>query len=485
MSTTPKKVHGADISHHQAGKIDLVAAKRTGLQWLYHKATEGNTVTDDHYKARRDQAKKAGLPFGAYHFARPEKSDAVSEAKRFLSVAKPLPGDLRPVLDLEDDGGLSAAALRAWAKAWCTYVGSQVGVNPIVYGPFDLGDAVKGCLLWRPRYNSTNTPPVLKWDIWQFSNGISGVPNQFFGLGHVDLNTMRPGLRTAQMLIPKPQPKKTRRVEVSHAPLEFGDTPKQHTADITKIFERFKEQGVSWATGTEAGPGANNTSDELVRIGTAAGYRMWVPAAQPKGHPGWATDCWIAVRESEIAGGWGKGYIQAFDGSTGIYRAMHKEDPSNQKPKWGPKGLVWVRFRTHDLGTVSVGAAHLLTSGNTPGKVSVVNDVDHYALNTRLTKVIGDWAAKEGAGKAIVTYGGDQNDQDAKHDTFRGQPLTSVADELDKYPSTGHGAIDVIATYDADSRVKAAWWRTLDDKAFPLNVDHFLCEAGLDIRTVN
>ena len=96
MTTKPKIVHGADISHHQTQTLDLKAAMKAGLQWLYHKATEGDTMVDDHYKARRALAKKAGLPFGAYHFARPEKSDAVAEAKRFLKVAAPVPGDLRP-----------------------------------------------------------------------------------------------------------------------------------------------------------------------------------------------------------------------------------------------------------------------------------------------------------------------------------------------------------------------------------------------------
>jgi hypothetical protein len=58
-------------------------------------------------------------------------------------------------------------------------------------------------MLWRPRYNNNNTPPVQDdWDIWQFSNGQAGVPNQAAGLGHVDLNTLRPGVKVGDFTIP-------------------------------------------------------------------------------------------------------------------------------------------------------------------------------------------------------------------------------------------------------------------------------------------
>jgi GH25 family lysozyme M1 (1,4-beta-N-acetylmuramidase) len=203
--TRPQSVDGIDISHHQGGKLDLAAAKKRGLKWLYHKATEGDGFRDPSYPTRRAEAKRAGIPFGAYHFARAEKGDAAKEASFFLAYATPRPGDLRPVLDLETLEGLSPTDIRSWAKRFVTTVEKATGVNPTIYTPFDLGTADNGCLLWRPRYNNSNIPPQLKWHIWQFSDGVFGVPNTYPGFGHVDLNVMRSGLTVARMQIPSKQ----------------------------------------------------------------------------------------------------------------------------------------------------------------------------------------------------------------------------------------------------------------------------------------
>lgn len=200
--TRPKSVDGIDISHHQAGKLDLAGAKKRGLRWLYHKATEGSSYKDPNYPTRRAEAKRALIPFGAYHFASADKGDAAEEARFFLAYATPKPGDLRPVLDLETKEGLSPGGIRTWAKTFLRTVEKETGVKPIIYTPFDFGAADDGYLLWRPRYNDSNTPPEFKWDIWQFSNGVYGVPNSYPGFGHVDLNVMRSGLTVAQMQIP-------------------------------------------------------------------------------------------------------------------------------------------------------------------------------------------------------------------------------------------------------------------------------------------
>lgn len=219
--TTPLQVDGVDISHHQADPLDFGKAKAAGVRWIYHKATEGTSYRDPKYVARRAAAKAAGLPFGAYHFARPNgdaQADAKAEARYFLAYATPKPGDMRPVLDLEVAGGMTLLALRQWAAAFIAEVVAQTGHRPIVYTPYDLGAYDDGCLIWRPRYNDRNNPPALPWDIWQFSNGVYGVPDSVPGLGHVDLNTMRKGLSLDQLRIPKPpssaaKPKRNRVAE--------------------------------------------------------------------------------------------------------------------------------------------------------------------------------------------------------------------------------------------------------------------------------
>lgn len=201
--TKAMRVDGSDISHHQSS-VNLKVAERAGLKFLYHKATEGTSMRDSQYGRRRGEASAAGLPFGAYHFASPDGGDAVAEAKAFLAYAKPKPGDLVPCLDFEQMGRLKGMdAARTWAIAFSKEVKKQVGVLPVLYCPWNLG---LQNLRWVPRYNDSNTPPTIPWDIWQFSNGVLGVPDTYPGLGHVDLNTFAKGTSLRDILIPKPEP---------------------------------------------------------------------------------------------------------------------------------------------------------------------------------------------------------------------------------------------------------------------------------------
>jgi hypothetical protein len=98
-------------------------------------------------------------------------------------------------------------------------------------------------------------------------------------------------------------------------------------------------------------------------------------------------------------------------------------------------------------------------------------------------KGIGNWARAKGKGNAIVFLGSDTNTNDRRNDVFNGRPLTSIADELKKWPATlGKTTyIDVIASYDHDGRVKAKSYQVLDDKEFPLNSDHYLLDAVYEV----
>ena len=268
------------------------------------------------------------------------------------------------------------------------------------------------------------------------------------------------------------------RVRVAHTSLQFSDSDKQHTHDIEKIFDRAVARKQAWITGTESGPGAGNTGRELIRVAREHGYKPWVPEHQAKGlarH----TDCWIAVRKDLIAGEWERGYRHVFPGSGQL---DDHENPQNKR--WGPKGLVHVSFESTnvDLGRVSIGAAHYLTGAQRPGS-------PYWDWNKKLAREIGDWAREEGKGSALVFYGGDQNMADnlnnqPQGDTFFGEPMTSTWDELKKWENTGHGNIDVIASYNRDGRVKALRTNALNDKEFFLHTDHFYVEAEFSIDPI-
>lgn len=455
--TTAQRIDFVDLSHHNTVTLDgLRKARAAGVRGVYHKATEGSTYTDPTYDGRRKMADAAGLPFGAYHFARPAVGDAKAEARHFLDVAKPKPGDLLPALDLETTEGLTLAQLRTWAETWCATVAKACGGRrPVVYSPYDL--RIEG-VRWRPRYNDDNRPPVLGWDVWQFSNGQLGKPDTVAGLGRVDLNTLAQGVTMADLTwADKPTPaRKVRRLRLAHASMQFSDTPAQMAQDVAAIFERAVNRNYAWLTGTEAGAGADPLPRLLAEAAKANGYRLFKPAR---------TDAWIAVRRDLIAGGWDEFYTKVLDGSAG---------------KSTDKGPVRVSFDTEDLGRVSVLAGHFLTKGRPDAKDPAYRvNASH---NTRLARAIADEAKRCAKGNALAFYGGDNNINDRTDDAFIVDGFTSVSDELGKWPNTGHGPIDVIGTWDKDGRVKALRWAAFPDRAFPLHTDHFLVEAVVEVR---
>lgn len=198
-----RTLDGVDISHHQSGRLDLKAARAAGVRWLYVKATEGTSVTDRLHRKRVRQARTAGLPVGAYHFARPEGRDAVAEAKYFLAHIDLRAGDMVPMLDLEDTGDLTLPQLTEWTGAWVRTVEHELrrrklAGKPVIYTPFNLTKGF-GCLLWVARYSDDFRAPVIPrpWvraAIWQHSNGRLGPVKSVPGLGRVDVNALHPDL---------------------------------------------------------------------------------------------------------------------------------------------------------------------------------------------------------------------------------------------------------------------------------------------------
>lgn len=127
------KLKGIDISHWQAEPNWKELAKH--IDFIYLKATESNNYTDPTMLKRFKAAKAAGIKVGVYHFARfSGTSDAVSEAKYFMSVVSKLPVDLPFVLDIEsDDVGLTKTTLTDSCEKFLEYVKKDSGKPVIVY----------------------------------------------------------------------------------------------------------------------------------------------------------------------------------------------------------------------------------------------------------------------------------------------------------------------------------------------------------------
>jgi lysozyme len=124
----------ADLSNWQH-PVSVGAVARS-CDGLYHKLTEATGYVDPYAHERRLEAARHGLPFGVYHFARPEHGDPAGEARHFLEQLHTLepkglgPIDLSPVLDLETG---NPATSTKWAKEFTSTIFRTLGVWPMFY----------------------------------------------------------------------------------------------------------------------------------------------------------------------------------------------------------------------------------------------------------------------------------------------------------------------------------------------------------------
>jgi GH25 family lysozyme M1 (1,4-beta-N-acetylmuramidase) len=128
------RVPGVDVSKYQ-GRIDWRAVATTPVRFAVLRATLGNDYRDGRYVHNVAGARRNGLTVGAYHYAKPglARWDPRVEADHFLDVIGLRAGDVIPVLDIEETGGLGPRQLRTWASAWLERVHERTGVRAMIY----------------------------------------------------------------------------------------------------------------------------------------------------------------------------------------------------------------------------------------------------------------------------------------------------------------------------------------------------------------
>ena len=195
-------VPGIDVSHWQ-GAIDWAQVAAAGKRFAIAKATDGQGYVDPTYATNKAAAELNGIAFGAYHFARPDRTanDAVLEADHFVDNADLGPGNLIPVLDIEkNEDNMSQAKITAWILAWLDRVTARLGVRPMVYtspngwlvrtGDTTAVAAAGYTVLWVAHWGvSSPTVPAQDWNgngwtFWQYSStgSVAGIQ------GNVDLD---------------------------------------------------------------------------------------------------------------------------------------------------------------------------------------------------------------------------------------------------------------------------------------------------------
>ena len=170
-------VYGIDVSHHQGninwGKLKQGRNGEPPISFVYIKATEGSTYSDKRFETNWKEAKKHGFIRGAYHYFSTESSGE-RQASLFISRVKLEPGDLPPVVDVEDEPK-NAAAYREELKKFINALEKHYGVKPVIYTYKKFHERhidnvhFKDYPLWIARYNANDPGIDSKWIMWQCS----------------------------------------------------------------------------------------------------------------------------------------------------------------------------------------------------------------------------------------------------------------------------------------------------------------------------
>jgi len=187
------EIHGIDVSRYQQiiawEEVKAMQVKDIRLGFTFIKATEGIGNTDPQFRRNWRKAKANNIVRGAYHFFIGSK-DGKLQAENFIDRVDLQPGDLPPVLDIEQLNGATAVQLKKEAKKWLDAVEGYYNVKPIIYTNIDfykrnLGSDFDGYPLWVAHYYEHKQPRIQRgWVFWQHNDqgNVNGI------LSRVDFN---------------------------------------------------------------------------------------------------------------------------------------------------------------------------------------------------------------------------------------------------------------------------------------------------------
>ena len=178
---------GIDVSYWQ-GEIDWAQVANDGVDFAFVRLGDG-LFFDPEFHDNWQSAKAEGIVVGAYQYFRPG-TDPEDQANLLLQEMGTLqPGDLPPVLDVEDDDGYPANHVVQAIHDWMAVVEPAIGREPIIYTSKYMWQSVAGDSydfddypLWAANWyvNCPDIPtPWSDWIFWQTSatgsvNGIGG-----------------------------------------------------------------------------------------------------------------------------------------------------------------------------------------------------------------------------------------------------------------------------------------------------------------------
>ena len=175
------QVSGIDISHHQ-GNIDWKEVKKSGISFVFVKATEGKDYLDSMFTTYWSQLEDENMIRGAYHFYSSD-DDPVEQAKWFVGSVQKFNNALPPVVDIERKGhkNISPDTFEKGVLKCLEEVERLSGKKPIIYSSPHFADKYlfderfKNYFLWVADYDVEHpeVPNCWKtsgWHFWQNTN---------------------------------------------------------------------------------------------------------------------------------------------------------------------------------------------------------------------------------------------------------------------------------------------------------------------------
>jgi lysozyme len=181
-------------------RVDFHRMKQEGIAGVIHEVTYPRYNRDDKYSYRQSSATRAGLLWGAYHFA--DATDPVRQADHMLRVVSTAwlasdpqarPKEVLLVLDFEKNGHYPGGTMRVHqAVTFINRIRERTGKYPLVYSnEYRVRDVLNGravtsaqrqvlsnCSLWIANYHyqPRSTSPWGHWSLWQYTgDGICDV----------------------------------------------------------------------------------------------------------------------------------------------------------------------------------------------------------------------------------------------------------------------------------------------------------------------
>ena len=186
------KIYGIDVSQYQ-GDIEWDSVhtinNEIAIDYIFLRATMGEKAKDSKFAENWKEVKKKNKLRGAYHYFRPNEN-SIKQAINFINTVKLEPGDLPPVLDIEEmPRSQSMDSLKSGLKRWLVRIEKHYNVKPVLYsGDKYFADFLEkefaDYTLWIANYNFWVEKPKKHWNFWQFSErgSVKGIK------GSVDLN---------------------------------------------------------------------------------------------------------------------------------------------------------------------------------------------------------------------------------------------------------------------------------------------------------